>query len=237
MPAKPCSTSFAPRRCGSTAIASVSSLPPPTVWRMIIDTLSRGLDEPAGDDGELIHALNELAEGRVVATVVPVATAASPAPAAPEPARSAAPATAAIVPPEAVAKLVVPDQVDAHGEQQSRGQTTIRVGVEVLENLMGLVSELVLTRNQLLQILRTTGRPDQSAGDAAEGSLATPMQRLSQLTHRPAGRRHEDAHAADRQTPGTRCRGWSATLRTISARRSSWSPSAPTPNSIARCWN
>ncbi len=150
--------------------------------RMIIDTLSRGLDEPAGDDGELIHALNELAEGRVVATVVPVATAASPAPAAPEPARSAAPATAAIVPPEAVAKLVVPDQVDAHGEQQSRGQTTIRVGVEVLENLMGLVSELVLTRNQLLQILRTTGRPDQSAGDAAEGSLATPMQRLSQLT-------------------------------------------------------
>ena len=150
--------------------------------RMIIDTLARGLDEPAGDDSVLIHALNELAEGRKVAVVVPAQVQAEArAPAAPEPAVPAPPA-----PPQAVPSALPPAQPEAatevHAEQQSRGQTTIRVGVEVLENLMGLVSELVLTRNQLLQILRTTGRPE-AAGDAGgEGSLATPMQRLSQLT-------------------------------------------------------
>ena len=150
--------------------------------RMIIDTLARGLDEPAGDDSVLIHALNELAEGRKVAVVVPAQVQAEArAPAAPEPAALPPP-----TPPQAVPSALPPAQPEAatevHAEQQSRGQTTIRVGVEVLENLMGLVSELVLTRNQLLQILRTTGRPE-AAGDAGgEGSLATPMQRLSQLT-------------------------------------------------------
>jgi len=66
------------------------------------------------------------------------------------------------------------------GENANRNQT-IRVGVEVLENLMTLVSELVLTRNQLLQILRS-GRGGSDAAASSEGSLATPMQRLSQLT-------------------------------------------------------
>ncbi len=147
--------------------------------RMIIDTLARGLDEPAGDDSVLIHALNELAEGRMVAPEAqaqaraPATPQLAPAPSAPRPAE---PATSPpITSPEPAA--------DLPAEQQSRGQTTIRVGVEVLENLMGLVSELVLTRNQLLQILRTTGRPEPGAGDGGgEGSLATPMQRLSQLT-------------------------------------------------------
>lgn len=49
---------------------------------------------------------------------------------------------------------------------------TIRVNVGVLENLMTLVSELVLTRNQLLQISRTSKEP----------IFTTPVQRLSQIT-------------------------------------------------------
>jgi two-component system chemotaxis sensor kinase CheA len=49
---------------------------------------------------------------------------------------------------------------------------TIRVAVDVLENLMTLVSELVLTRNQLLQMFR--GRDDIA--------LAEPMQRLNLVT-------------------------------------------------------
>ncbi len=49
---------------------------------------------------------------------------------------------------------------------------SIRVSVDLLENLMTMVSELVLTRNQLLQILR--------ARDDSE--FSTPLQRLSHVT-------------------------------------------------------
>ena len=48
---------------------------------------------------------------------------------------------------------------------------TLRVNVDVLENLMTMVSELVLTRNQLLQILRTN----------AESEFSTPLQRLNHV--------------------------------------------------------
>ena len=48
---------------------------------------------------------------------------------------------------------------------------TLRVNVDVLENLMTMVSELVLTRNQLLQILRSQG----------ETEFSTPLQRLNHV--------------------------------------------------------
>jgi two-component system chemotaxis sensor kinase CheA len=59
----------------------------------------------------------------------------------------------------------------ASGEAAS-GAQTIRVGVDVLENLMTLVSELVLTRNQLLQLARTE----------ENSPFAMPLQRLSHIT-------------------------------------------------------
>ncbi|MEM8921747.1 MAG: ATP-binding protein, partial [Pseudomonadota bacterium] len=49
---------------------------------------------------------------------------------------------------------------------------TIRVNVDVLEDLMTMVSELVLTRNQLLQMVRNTD----------ESEFKTPLQRLSNIT-------------------------------------------------------
>jgi two-component system chemotaxis sensor kinase CheA len=49
---------------------------------------------------------------------------------------------------------------------------TIRVSVELLENLMTMVSELVLTRNQVLQILRTQ----------KDSEFAAPLQRLNHVT-------------------------------------------------------
>jgi two-component system chemotaxis sensor kinase CheA len=62
------------------------------------------------------------------------------------------------------------------GDDQTSGSgvvnQTIRVSVDLLENLMTMVSELVLTRNQLLQILR--------ARDDSE--FSTPLQRLSHVT-------------------------------------------------------
>lgn len=48
---------------------------------------------------------------------------------------------------------------------------SLRVNVEVLEGLMTMVSELVLTRNQLLQILR----------DQKESDFAAPLQRLNHV--------------------------------------------------------
>ena len=54
---------------------------------------------------------------------------------------------------------------------RSRPQT-IRVNVDVLEDLMTLVSELVLTRNQLLQLART----QENSG------FTVPLQRLSHIT-------------------------------------------------------
>ena len=53
-------------------------------------------------------------------------------------------------------------------------QQTLRVNVDVLEDLMTMVSELVLTRNQLLQILRA------SSGDG-DSDFGTPLQRLNQI--------------------------------------------------------
>jgi len=52
------------------------------------------------------------------------------------------------------------------------GDGSIRVGVEVLETLMTSVSELVLTRNQLLQMVRTLD----------ESAFKAPLQRLSVIT-------------------------------------------------------
>ncbi|MCA1941692.1 MAG: chemotaxis protein CheW, partial [Caenispirillum bisanense] len=56
--------------------------------------------------------------------------------------------------------------------ESSVASQSIRVNVDLLENLMTLVSELVLTRNQLLQMVR--GRDD--------SEFAAPLQRLSHIT-------------------------------------------------------
>ena len=80
-----------------------------------------------------------------------------------EPVKATAPAAKA---PEPMAGL---------GGEDSQGIATtqsIRVSVDVLEGLMTLVSEMVLTRNQLLQISRTR----------EDSAFATPLQRLSTLT-------------------------------------------------------
>jgi two-component system chemotaxis sensor kinase CheA len=56
-------------------------------------------------------------------------------------------------------------------DAQARNQT-VRVSVDTLEHLMTTVSELVLTRNQLLDLMRKT----------SDGAFKTPLQRLSTVT-------------------------------------------------------
>jgi len=55
---------------------------------------------------------------------------------------------------------------------QSVANQSIRVNVQVLEDLMTMVSELVLTRNQLMQLLRNNN----------DSEFSIPLQRLSQCT-------------------------------------------------------
>lgn len=61
---------------------------------------------------------------------------------------------------------------NAKDDHSKNGMQNIRVSVSLLENLMTLVSELVLTRNQLTQLVRKS--------DSNE--FAIPVQRLSQCT-------------------------------------------------------
>jgi two-component system chemotaxis sensor kinase CheA len=131
--------------------------------RKIVMGLEQNGQEPEGDDAAVIAALDAAARGE------PLAVPAMPQPKAQSPAEAppvAAPVSA--VPPprptESVAEAGPAESVAAH--------QTIRVSVEVLEDLMTLVSELVLTRNQLLQLARAS----------SDSQLSVPLQRLSHIT-------------------------------------------------------
>jgi two-component system chemotaxis sensor kinase CheA len=138
-----------------------------------IRAIIRGLEatgaEPPGDDAAIIAALDAAYAGEEPA--------AAPVPAAAAPVDVPAPVVAVPVaaapvaaPPPAAAALPAAEPADAGGP--ASGPQTIRVTVDVLEGLMTLVSELVLTRNQLLQLARAGGDP----------ALAVPLQRLSHIT-------------------------------------------------------
>jgi two-component system chemotaxis sensor kinase CheA len=158
-------------------------VPTPSAITVILQAIDRiklivaGLEateaEPAGDDSALIGALNALMEG---SSAEPEPTAEPEAAAEAEPLAEpvaetveAVEAGPAIAPTPVVADVVEPAAVP--GESGVAAQT-IRVSVEVLEDLMTLVSELVLARNQLLQLARTQ----------ANSPFTVPLQRLSHIT-------------------------------------------------------
>jgi two-component system, chemotaxis family, sensor kinase CheA len=126
--------------------------------RKIVVGLEQHGQEPDGDDSAVIAALDAAARGESIALPsAPQAKAEAPVEAAP----AAAPAPRA---PEAVTEAVQTESATA--------QQTIRVSVEVLEDLMTLVSELVLTRNQLMQLARVS----------SDSQISVPLQRLSHIT-------------------------------------------------------
>jgi two-component system, chemotaxis family, sensor kinase CheA len=89
----------------------------------------------------------------------------------------AAPAEEEALEPEAEAEVVVEETKSEKTEKSSSKETSvanqsIRVNVELLENLMTTVSELVLTRNQLLQMVR----------HHEDSEFKVPLQRLSHVT-------------------------------------------------------
>ena len=134
----------------------------------IVAALGAAGSEPEGSDQELITELNRVAAGEAAA-----------APAANKPARKSRTKVgkpAASVPVATVAAATEQAPAAMPGAPEPATQT-IRVTVDVLEELMTLVGELVLTRNQLLQISRA-----ETAAQRTASAYSAPLQRLSQIT-------------------------------------------------------
>ena len=147
----------------------------------ILESLERDQREPDGADADLIADLERIAERTLAAARQQAA----------EPARVLRPGEVSLdelerafrdtpVDPPALkggkaekAGKAKPVEEAAKDDDTARsGSQSIRVTVDTLEQLMTMVSELVLTRNQLLEIVR---RHDDS-------EFKTPLQRLSNVT-------------------------------------------------------
>jgi two-component system, chemotaxis family, sensor kinase CheA len=94
----------------------------------------------------------------------------APPPAPAEPSGQSKSAPAASAPAAAAKKSAVTPEDERHDSKVAN--QSIRVNVETLEHLMTMVSELVLTRNQLLEIVRRH----------EDSEFKVPLQRLSNVT-------------------------------------------------------
>lgn len=156
--------------------------------------------EPTGDDEPLIARLHACSEGGGAETSAPVSAPAPVVVAEPEPpageegqgrwdadqGRFLRPGEVSLAELEAAfntaagpeeAKPAKPaaaasESDDGEARKGALAAASIRVNVDVLENLMTMVSELVLTRNQLMQMLRTVN----------DSEFKAPLQRLSGIT-------------------------------------------------------
>ena len=120
--------------------------------RLILAELERHAVEPSGDDADLIEALEShlfIMEGVPGVAVEP-----------------------SVDTPSAALPAMADPSSTADAPDRDKRAETIRVEVGTLERMMVLVSELVLTRNQLLEI----SRKDE------DEAVKAPMQRLSALT-------------------------------------------------------
>jgi two-component system, chemotaxis family, sensor kinase CheA len=149
--------------------------------KTILDGIETEQQEPAGDDSELIAQLGVMARGEPAQPKPAPQRAPAPAEledvAEPEP---EAPAVEASAKPE-IDKSAAEPGLKAAADNGDRPATeaaeklanhSIRVSVETLDHLMTTVSELVLTRNQLLEIVRRHEDSD----------FKVPLQRLSNVT-------------------------------------------------------
>ena len=128
--------------------------------KSILDAIEKSEQEPSGGDGDLIDLLGRMARQE-----------------------AAAPPRVAPPPPVELKKPDKPEEPEKADKQdkperpdEERGDRlanhSIRVNVDTLDHLMTTVSELVLTRNQLLEIVRRHEDSD----------FKVPLQRLSNVT-------------------------------------------------------
>ncbi len=141
----------------------------------IVTALGMTGSEPEGSDQELIAQLNRVASGEAATPVPsPAATQADEPPTQAALRVAETPVTETPVAETPAAEPAAPAAPPGAPEPATQ---TIRVSVDVLEELMTLVGELVLTRNQLLQISRA-----ETAAQRASSAYSAPLQRLTQIT-------------------------------------------------------
>jgi two-component system chemotaxis sensor kinase CheA len=158
--------------------------------KTIIEEIGAHGSEPPGDDSEIINALEAYYAAGSETAAAPAPASAAPVAEAPAPAEVQAPAAAAepAVPvaappaPQPASAAKEAPKSDASAASQSKegrsqggstaNQESIRVSVDTIERMMQLVSELVLSRNQLLELAR----------HREDDAIKTPLQHLSTLT-------------------------------------------------------
>ncbi len=151
--------------------------------RYLLRHIEENGTEPEGSDQDLIAQLDAVYEGSDMpakpqvsdasAPAAPaVATAAAPGPVEPElkPQEEVVVTASAALPVAAASAAAVGGGGGDAGESSVANQS-LRVNMGVLENLMTMVSELVLTRNQLLQIARND----------KDNNFVAPLQRLNHV--------------------------------------------------------
>jgi two-component system, chemotaxis family, sensor kinase CheA len=189
-------------RDGASATPDAVTLILSTIDRVkeILADLGRAGQEPHGDDHDLIDALEHLARDVEQSGTGQSAAAVDPEPSSterelrpgevsldelerafretegPEPGRQDMPTeiAATTVPPPLARHAAAAETIPAEmpGDAKTAAAQTLRVNVGTLEHLMTMVSELVLTRNQLLEIARREN----------DSSYKVPLQRLSHIT-------------------------------------------------------
>ena len=165
--------------------------------RGILRTIETDSNEGHGEDGQLIGLLNELqiVEHSAVSVEVKAGKASGQAGALPPPAKPLAP------PPQAIVESVPPaSPIDAKSNVEPAGDagkprpanaaadSTLRVDVMLLNRMMNLVGELVLTRNQILQatsqdpnLTLLSRRLDMVTADLRESVMKARMQPVSNV--------------------------------------------------------
>ena len=164
----------APKPAAAKEPAAEEEQPPLTdedIERILAEPMSAPAAEPVGEAQEGLPEPVTTGRKRTAATVI----AARPRDAAEdlheaEPKLARAPAPAPAPAPSAAAAMSAGEGPETR--ESAVAAQSIRVNVDVLENLMTMISELVLTRNQLMQILRAHKDTD----------FAAPLQRLSHVT-------------------------------------------------------
>ncbi len=218
--------------------------------RVLLAALEAAGTEPEGSDKDLISEINAIAQNQPAEPARPAADAVADAPlfeeaGFPVAAELLAEVAHALGPqgdtfgfaaeqPTAAAPAAEPaaesarprDAASAETKESVLAASSIRVNVDVIENLMTLISELVLTRNQLMQLQRTQ----------KSGEFKVPLQRLSHITSEL-----QDGVTHMRMQPIGNA--WAKLPRIVrdlcveSGKKIELVQSgAPTPNWIARCW-
>jgi len=167
-PAAPAEEPAAPAAPSSGPITDANGFPVAAeLLAEVEEAVAAGVKAPSQDELEAQMQAEMEAEkaGSADAPSQPAPKAETPAPA------PQVPAAPKEEPKKAAANKPEPKKA-AGGKETSVANQTIRVNVELLENLMTLVSELVLTRNQLLQMVRGSD----------DSVFKVPLQRLSHIT-------------------------------------------------------